>query len=594
MADRIAPSLISLTLPTRIDLSIGAKSAAFSAAAKDESGGSGVAYVALILDNKVVLESGASSNLFIGASYAGDDTFSDSTPTSASSSISFSALTGAGTYSVTGVYVYDIAGNVATYNSTQLAQLGINTSFTVVNTTVRDTVAPTLTGIKLPSVVDLSKGAVSAQFGVQATDNNGGSGVAYVALILDNKVVLDTGVSNNLFVGPAYAGDDTFSDSTPTSASSSISFSALTGAGTYNVTGVYVYDIAGNVATYTSTQLAQLGINASFVVRDSSAIPAPSAAIAPSVQGDKVHLAMSSTDWTSSVNQFSLTIKYDSSDVSYDTAGLIGSGTSSLSISSQEVNAAGTLTISGIAANGAQAGAFLDLAFAARKPAGGVQYTVTKFEVNGIPQTLAAGGNSSIGYGSGLADTLTGGRDYQDGGAGLDTIVYQGMAAGYTIEKGLSGYSVKANSGTTELLANIERVKFDDKMIGLDLAGSAGQVYRMYQAAFDRQPDHIGLGYWIKQMDSGASLKSVAEGFIGSSEFGTLYGPASPDSAFVTMLYNNVLHRAPDKAGYDFWIEGLGAGASRAQLLADFSESAENQAQLIGAIEHGIAFIPYA
>ncbi|KQW96590.1 hypothetical protein ASC94_07030 [Massilia sp. Root418] len=38
------------------------------------------------------------------------------------------------------------------------------------------------------------------------------------------------------------------------------------------------------------------------------------------------------------------------------------------------------------------------------------------------------------------------------------------------------------------------------------------------------------------------------------------------------------------KEGYGFWIEGLGASASRAQLLADFSESAENQTQLIGAM----------
>lgn len=592
--DAVAPTLAGIKLPSIIDLSKGAGSAQFGVQATDNNGGSGVAYVVLILDNKVVLETGASSNLFVGPSYAGDDTFSDGTPNSASSSISFSALTGAGTYTVTGVYVYDVAGNVAAYNTTQLAQLGISSTFAVVNSTARDTVAPTLTDIKLPSVIDLSKGAMSPQFGVQATDNNGGSGVAYVALILDNKVVLDTGASSNLFVGPAYAGGDTFGDSTPTSATSSLSFSALTGAGTYNVTGAYVYDIAGNVATYNSTQLAQLGVNTSFVVIGSSATPAPSAAMAPSVQGDKVHLSLSSNDWTSSVNQFSLTIKYDSSDVSYETAALIGSGTSSFSISNQEVNAAGNLTINGSAANGAQGGAFLDLTFTARMPAGGVQYTVTKFEVNGKSQTLPAGGKSSMGYGSELADTLTGGRDYQNGGAGLDTIVYQGHTANYTIEKGLAGYSIKAISGTPELLANIERVKFADKMIGFDLAGSAGQMYRLYQAAFDRQPDQIGLGYWIKQMDDGVSLNSVAEGFIGSSEFTSLYGSASADSAFVNTLYNNILHRAPDTAGYDFWIQGLAAGASRAQLLADFSESAENQAQLIGAIEHGIAFIPYA
>ena len=36
------------------------------------------------------------------------------------------------------------------------------------------------------------------------------------------------------------------------------------------------------------------------------------------------------------------------------------------------------------------------------------------------------------------------------------------------------------------------------KPLALDINGTAGQVYRLYQAAFDRKPDLVGLGYWIE------------------------------------------------------------------------------------------------
>jgi hypothetical protein len=51
-----------------------------------------------------------------------------------------------------------------------------------------------------------------------------------------------------------------------------------------------------------------------------------------------------------------------------------------------------------------------------------------------------------------------------------------------------------------------------------------------------------------------------------------------------------VLHRAPDAAGYDFWTQALHT-SSRADVLVGFSESAENQAQVIGAIQHGIDYL---
>jgi hypothetical protein len=97
------------------------------------------------------------------------------------------------------------------------------------------------------------------------------------------------------------------------------------------------------------------------------------------------------------------------------------------------------------------------------------------------------------------------------------------------------------------------------------------------------------------RMDAGASLDTVAHEFMTNQpEFDRLYGANPTDNEFVNHLYNNVLHRAAEGAGYDYWMNVLAThGATRAQVLAFFSESPENQAQVIGSIDNGMAFTPW-
>jgi hypothetical protein len=152
---------------------------------------------------------------------------------------------------------------------------------------------------------------------------------------------------------------------------------------------------------------------------------------------------------------------------------------------------------------------------------------------------------------------------------------------------------VNTATGSKTLLANVERLQFGDGAVALDVNGNAGESYRLYQAAFDRTPDKAGLSFWIHAMDDGQSLLDVATGFVNSSEFVQKYGANTSDAQFVSALYQNVLHRAPDASGYDFWLQAL-HDTSRAQVLVDFSESTENQAQIIGTIQHGIDYTPLA
>lgn len=178
--------------------------------------------------------------------------------------------------------------------------------------------------------------------------------------------------------------------------------------------------------------------------------------------------------------------------------------------------------------------------------------------------------------------------------------VYSGALSTYTINQvGTStSFTVTPSTGPEpavtydELSAN--RLLFADATVALDISGVAGKVYRLYQAAFNRKPDLGGLGFWIAQADRGAAMKDIAASFIASQEFINLYGANPSNESFVTSLYYNVLHRAPDPAGYNYWVNILNTNAAtRADVLASMSESAENISGVAPSLTHGIQYTRY-
>lgn len=183
------------------------------------------------------------------------------------------------------------------------------------------------------------------------------------------------------------------------------------------------------------------------------------------------------------------------------------------------------------------------------------------------------------------------GNDLIDGGTGLDTVIYGDSYTSHRITRTADGIIVSGGVYGTDTLRNVERLKFADTSVALDITGVAGASYRLYQAAFNRTPDYSGLGYWIAQMDKGVPIDQISACFVDSNEFHSLYGNNLPNESYVTRLYNNVLHRAPEQAGYNWWLNALDNGAiSRGQLLSAFGESQENQLQVFGVISDGIVY----
>lgn len=188
------------------------------------------------------------------------------------------------------------------------------------------------------------------------------------------------------------------------------------------------------------------------------------------------------------------------------------------------------------------------------------------------------------------------GRSLATTTAATGVTTFNGKRANYTLAKTADGVSVTdlvGQEGVVNLVAP-KRLLFTDIAIAFDIDGTAGKAYRIYQAAFNRTPDYEGLGYWIDQMDKGMSLDAVAAGFVGSQEFAALYGARPSNADMVGKFYQNVLHRAPDQAGYDYWVSVLDKGqASPPSVLASFGESPENKALLAPSIGSGFYYTVY-
>ncbi|HCG40172.1 MAG TPA: hypothetical protein DEW09_14075 [Pseudomonas sp.] len=155
-----------------------------------------------------------------------------------------------------------------------------------------------------------------------------------------------------------------------------------------------------------------------------------------------------------------------------------------------------------------------------------------------------------------------------DGGEALDSLVYVMDRARYSVE--VQGAQAKiARLGEPQdidSLSNIERVVFADGVLALDVGvgETAGSAYRLYQAAFDREPDLDGLGFWVQRMDGGMGLDEVASRFVGSPEFGRLYGVAPGNGALIQGYYENVLDRTPEATGYSYWLGRMDQGLDAA------------------------------
>jgi hypothetical protein len=225
------------------------------------------------------------------------------------------------------------------------------------------------------------------------------------------------------------------------------------------------------------------------------------------------------------------------------------------------------------------------------------------FKLSGSALTPSISSTTKIGtelddvlVGTVAKDVLTGkgGDDTINGRDGIDTVVCAGNRSNYTLTRGASSYTVTDKTGAdgTDTLTNIERVKFTDGLLALDIAPgqNAGEVYRLYQAAFARTPDMPGVKYHLNDMESkGLPLWQIASNFLASPEFASQYGSNPSDTQYINALYKNVLNRIPAASEVAWYQNQFTTKAMDHQAaLIGFSESPENVALVGSAIANGI------
>ena len=101
-------------------------------------------------------------------------------------------------------------------------------------------------------------------------------------------------------------------------------------------------------------------------------------------------------------------------------------------------------------------------------------------------------------------------------------------------------------------------------------------VSRLYLAYFLRIPDTAGLEFWINEKLAGKTLSEISNSFAESAEFQNTYGSLN-NTDFVNLVYSNLYNRTADSAGFAYWKGQLDNGIdSRGTVMASFAEEKEN------------------
>ncbi|QGZ42430.1 uncharacterized protein DUF4214 [Pseudoduganella flava] len=192
-------------------------------------------------------------------------------------------------------------------------------------------------------------------------------------------------------------------------------------------------------------------------------------------------------------------------------------------------------------------------------------------------QVLAGGGDDTLRLAMPAA-TSGSGTVTLHGGAGNDTAVFTGARADYDLafHNGYVLVSAKAAPQALAQVVNVEQLQFADAtvQVGADSTGAA--VAGLYETVLGRQADLAGFTFWADRHAAGESWGALALGMLDSAEYRAGHDGLTGDAAHdIALLYQALLGRAPDAAGYAFWQAKLAGGASMEQVAGGFVMSVE-------------------
>jgi len=217
---------------------------------------------------------------------------------------------------------------------------------------------------------------------------------------------------------------------------------------------------------------------------------------------------------------------------------------------------------------------------------------------------VSGGDGNDILYGEVGNDMLVGGDGSNQlfGGDGSDSALYLGIRNTLDIQDNGDGTYTVNRDAIEDLLNSIEYIGFDDGSMSVGYAvevrDNQEEFSRFYNALFERLPDNDGLAYWVNDLidasygGRGNTIQGAAQAFTDSAEFQSLYGPSINNYDFVNLLYQNILNRAADQAGYDYWVAEINQAGNRGGMVVSFANSGEYIGNTQDAIDTYLAAVP--
>ena len=215
---------------------------------------------------------------------------------------------------------------------------------------------------------------------------------------------------------------------------------------------------------------------------------------------------------------------------------------------------------------------------------------------------LSTGDERAFAYGG--DDTISGGSGNNtiDGGAGVDTSVYARGLSQYTISRNTDETITVKGPSLTDQLTNIERLKFSDGYVALDVGAtqSAGETQMLLGAVLGKDllaTKQPLIGAVIDLFDHAYTLQQLSGAVMRLPIWDVLTGKAAPTNADIA---NYLLWRVngvtPDATTLASAVNALDAqpdiNHNQGDFLWHLAESSANQAQveLVGLVSTGLGF----
>lgn len=193
--------------------------------------------------------------------------------------------------------------------------------------------------------------------------------------------------------------------------------------------------------------------------------------------------------------------------------------------------------------------------------------------------------------GSAYADTIVNNdaNNNIDGGEGQDCVIYHGIRQNFTIQNNGDYFTIYDATNTEnklngqDHLYRIERIKFDDQQVALDITGNAGRAYALLYAGLGRPPTIHEVAVWLAPFDQGLSSTEVAQLALNVVKL--------DHTELVSLLYQNIVQKPASEMAIAPFVSMLVQGKmSDAQFFAAAAELDLNKSHFIKLIGQGIDY----